>query len=74
MVKRDDAWPIAMKVGAGLGILGRHQPIACILRLIMKATALPRPIQTGCNVSPVDGRPWKAEAAGSNPATQTNHH
>ena len=26
MVKRDDAWPIAMKVGAGLGHPGRHQP------------------------------------------------
>lgn len=31
MVKRDDAWPIAMKVGAGLGILGRHQPLTVAL-------------------------------------------
>ena len=27
---------------------------------------------TGCIVSQVDGQPWKLEAAGSNPATQTS--
>lgn len=37
----------------------------------MNATAIPRPNLSGCNVSPVDGRSRKAEAAGSNPVTQT---
>ena len=30
------------------------------------------PTFTGCSVNQVDGLPWKQEAAGSNPATQTN--
>ena len=30
------------------------------------------PILSVCNVSPVDGLVWNEEAAGSNPATQTN--
>lgn len=37
----------------------------------MKAIILPRPIISGCNVNPVDGRFWKTEAVGSNPTTQT---
>lgn len=28
---------------------------------------------SGCTVNLVDGLPWKQEAAGSNPATQTIH-
>lgn len=28
---------------------------------------------SGCNVNQVDGEVWNFEAAGSNPATQTNY-